>query len=97
MAGVSLTLEMRIKISLNQVFLDATTNQDTVEVEGRTVGECLRALVRMYPDLEARIFDTDGHLSALVSLHGNMLLPDQLDLQVADQDHLLILPLIYGG
>ncbi len=82
---------------LNQVFLDATANREIVQVEGRTVGECLKDLVRQYPELESRIFDPEQNLSALVIARGSMLLPNQLDLPVADEEELQVLPLIYGG
>ncbi len=88
---------MSVSIRLNQVFLDATANREIVQVEGRTVGECLKDLVRQYPELESRIFDPEQNLSALVIARGSMLLPNQLDLPVADEEELQVLPLIYGG
>jgi hypothetical protein len=88
---------MSITITLNEVFQDATGNQENIEVTGHTIKECLEYLTRLYPDLKGMLFDSSGQLSALVVFRGEMLLPNQLDLQVADAEEIRVLPLIYGG
>jgi hypothetical protein len=88
---------MSVTITLNQVFQDATANRENIEVTGHTIRECLDYLTHLYPDLKGMLFDSTGQLSALVVFRGEMLLPNQLDLPVADAEGILVLPLIYGG
>ena len=88
---------MSVTIKLNQVFQEATANRERVEVAGRTIRECLEYLTQLYPGVRRMVFDAGGQLSSLVIFRGEILLPNQLDLPVADNEELLLLPLIYGG
>ena len=48
-------LELTIKLSLHKTHRRYTDGKEIIEVEGKTVGECLTELVRKYPPLEKEI------------------------------------------
>ena len=47
---------MTIKISLHKTHRRYTDGKEIIEVEGTTVGECLKDLVKKYPPLDKEIF-----------------------------------------
>jgi len=71
----------------------------TVEVDGRTVGECLHAIEDQYPGFDAQVFDAEGKVHGFVRLfiNGEPLERDALDTQVSDSDTVEILAAIAGG
>ncbi len=88
---------MSITIKLSHVFHEFTNNQETIEVDGHTVQQCLDDLICTFPSIKGALFETDNALSALVVYHGHTMLQDQLDQPVEEPDEIFILPLIYGG
>ena len=70
------------------------------EVEGRTVDECLTALVFRYPELRASLLSEDGKLLLKWMLYVNgELLPSSASLSraVADGDTIGLFPVASGG
>jgi len=91
---------MSVKINIFYPHLQEFTNhQETVGVEGGTVGECLRHLVNQFPAIESGIFAKDGQLLNYVYLfiNGKATYPTDLDLPVNDGDELTIALLLAGG
>ena len=76
-----------------------TNNQETVGVNGSTVGECLGHLVKQFPGIEKGIFDKDGQLLTYVYLfiNGKATYPTDLAMPVSDGDELTIALLLAGG
>jgi molybdopterin converting factor small subunit len=74
-------------------------NREKLEVEGETVGECLYALVRLYPEAEKMLFDRSGQLARQVFVYVNAegLNKAELFEPVKDGDTLIIAVLITGG
>ena len=70
-----------------------------VAVEGRTVGQCLEALVRRYPDLKAVLFDEHGELQRNLEIYLNLesAYPDELLKPVQDGDQIHITVMLTGG
>ena len=70
-----------------------------VDVEGATVGECLRHLVGRYPGMEKALFDARGNLLNVVEVYLNMesAFPDELAKRVADGDDIHLTLMIAGG
>ena len=62
---------MSIKLKLDPVLSYYTNNQQSVEVNGNIVGECLDHLTRQYPDLKTVIFDEDGKLNSFIAVFIN--------------------------
>lgn len=87
--------EMKIKLSND--FQDFTNNQETLEVKGSTVKECLNNLIGLFPGLKGLLFDTGDALSVVLVLNGEAIISSDLDRPVSEQNEISILPLIYGG
>ena len=87
---------MSVKIKVSQVLRQFTKNQDTVEVNGGTVGECLDDLIRQFPDTKKWLFDKDGRSLALMLISGETIHQKELDRPVAGGDELHLV-LIFGG
>jgi molybdopterin converting factor small subunit len=70
-----------------------------VEVEGRTVGECLEALAARYPDLKPRLFSPKGGLPHGLNLfiNGESAFPGELSKLVRDGDRIHIAHVMVGG
>ena len=48
-----------------------TGGKDTLELDGRTVGELLTALVTQYGDLRRHLYNDDGRLRSFVNIYVN--------------------------
>jgi molybdopterin converting factor small subunit len=90
---------MGIKISIPWFFQRATGGAETVELEGNTVGDCLKGLVVRFPALETELFDKQGKLSPFIDIYldGRSVRSAGLDTPVANGDGLSILLLVDGG
>ena len=88
---------MSIKIKISQILRQFTKNQDTVEVNGSTVGECLDDLIRQFPDTKKWLFDKNGILLALILTNGETVYQKDLNRSVADGDELSLVLIVGGG
>lgn len=90
---------MSVKVNIHPFLSQHTDNQDVVEVNGRTVGQCLEQLVARYPDLRQWLFEKDGRLNRLVEIYVNAesSYPEELAKPVKQGDQLYILIIISGG
>jgi molybdopterin converting factor small subunit len=70
-----------------------------VEVDGGTVGACLRALVQLYPRLKEKIFTRNGRLpkGMNIFINGKSTGPRQLAEPVRDGDKVHIAYIVLGG
>jgi molybdopterin converting factor small subunit len=77
-----------------------TSDQGDVEVEGATVGEAMKDLVRRHPALERHLYADDGALRSFVNLFLNDEDVRHLGREatpIAAGDTLSIIPSIAGG
>jgi molybdopterin converting factor small subunit len=90
---------MSIKVHLYSSLQQYTGGHNQVDVDGRSVGECLRDLARQYPDIEPVLFDHNGRLHSIVfvSVNMNSVNPENLDRVVNETDELFIILIIAGG
>jgi sulfur-carrier protein len=90
---------MSVKINIHPFLSQHTNNQDVVEVNGSTVGQCLERLVARFPGLRPWLFEKDGKLNRLVEIYVNMesSYPEELAKPVKDGDELHIIVIISGG
>jgi molybdopterin converting factor small subunit len=88
-----------VKINIHPFLSQHTNNQDVVEVNGSTVGQCLEQLVARFPELRQWLFEKDGKLNRLVEIYVNMesSYPEELAKPVKDGDELHIIIIISGG
>jgi molybdopterin converting factor small subunit len=87
-----------IEISLHKTHRRYTDGKEIVEVKGKTVGECLKDLVRKYPPLDKEIFKA-GKLNALIEvyLNGASAYPDELSKPVTDGDKITLVYMLSSG
>jgi len=91
---------MSVKVNIFYPHLQQFThNQDVVNVNGNTVGECLGHLVKQFPEIEPGLFDKQGQLLNYVYLfiNGKATYPTDLAMPVNDGDELTIALLLAGG
>ncbi|MFC1932815.1 MoaD/ThiS family protein [Chloroflexota bacterium] len=90
---------MSVKININPFLSHLTNDQDVVEVNGSTVGQCLEQLVARFPELRNWLFEKDGKLNRLVDIYVNLesSYPAELAKPVKDGDELHIIVIISGG
>jgi molybdopterin converting factor small subunit len=79
-----------------QVYAD---EHETVEVEGNTIGECLKYLAGKYPEMEKELFDTRNRLFGFYDIYvnGKSSYPQGLEKQVRDGDEITIDMVLPGG
>jgi molybdopterin converting factor small subunit len=91
---------MSVKVNIYYPHMQQfTNNQQVVNVDGNTVGECLGHLVKQFPGIEKGIFDKQGQLLNYVYLfiNGKASYPTDLAMPVKDGDELAIALLLAGG
>ena len=73
---------------------------ETVAVEGTTVGDVITNLRETYPSLGEQITDDEGNVRRFVNLFANdedIRFLDELETEVSDGDEVSIVPAIAGG
>src|SRR5436190_7667426 len=74
--------------------------QESVEVEGRTVGDALQRLVGQYSDLRRHLYNDDGRLRSFVNIYVNdedIRHLDREQTQLSAGDAMSIVPSVAGG
>lgn len=60
---------MGVTIKMTGLLREYTKSRGIIEVNGRTVGECLDDLIRQYPDTIKWLFDRNGVLLVLIRIN----------------------------
>ncbi len=70
-----------------------------LDVEGKTVGECIKTILKQYPAVEKTLFNKNGRLKpyAVILVNGKDTAPNELAYPVADGDSLSVLVMLSGG
>ena len=70
-----------------------------VEVEGKTVRDCLDRLIEQFPALKEILFDKKGRLLNIMEVYVNMesAYPEELAKKVKDGDEIHITMMLAGG
>ena len=90
---------MSVRINL-PVFLQAfTDDKETMDVEGRNVGECLGVLMKVHPGVKKMLVDDKGKLHSYVGIYinGQDAFPDEMAKPVKDGDEIHVLYALGGG
>ena len=89
---------MSIKVNIHPSLQHITDNREIVEVDGSTVGECLKNLVAEYPGLDEFLYE-GNKLSKYIDIFVNdeSAYPEELAKAVKNGDELHILMQIAGG
>lgn len=90
---------LNIRVNIPQFLQSYTDNVKTAWVEGNTIGECIKALVRQFPELSKELLDRNGNLHSYFTIWVNQegTNATELTLLLKDGDELDILPVIIGG
>lgn len=94
---------MSVKIVIPSNLQVFANNTEVVDVEGKTVGECLNNLIKKFPKVNKVLFDDEGELfnygltSVIVYVNKEDIYPDGLAKPVKDGDEIHILYVISGG
>jgi molybdopterin converting factor small subunit len=88
-----------IQVHIHKTHRQHTNGKEAVEVEGKTVGECLKHLVGQFPDMEKELFGKKGDLRNLIEIYINMesAYPNELAKPVKDGDEIYITFMLAGG
>ena len=90
---------MSVKINVHKTHRQYTDGLEVVEVNGKTVGECLEDLVTRYHAMKNALFDGKGKLQNVVEIYINMdsAYPNELAKPVRDGDVIYITVMLAGG
>jgi hypothetical protein len=92
---------MSVKVHLHKTHRRFTAELGTIEVEGRTVGECLNALVERFPDLQPALFQGNAtqRLRNNIEIYLNLesTYPDELAKPTRTGDEIHIAVMLAGG
>jgi molybdopterin converting factor small subunit len=91
--------EVAVKVNLHVTLRQFTNGQEMIEAEGKTIGECLRNVVKKYPAMESSIFGKNGKLSNVVEIYLNLqsAYPNELAKPVRDGDEIHVTMMLAGG
>ena len=90
---------MHAEILIPQILKHLINGIDTVNVTGRTIGECLNDLVSQFPQLRTRLFKSNNELADYyeVFINGKSAYPNELLKPVNDGDRIVVVNIIEGG
>ena len=90
---------MAVKINIPWFLQQASNGIAVTEVQGETVGDCLKSLIERFPRLGKELFDERGRLAPHVDIYANgqSTHAEGLVKPVKDNDELSILFIIGGG
>ena len=90
---------MSIRIHIHATHRQFTNGQEVVEVEGKTVGECLNHLIQQFPGMEKAIFVRKDKLHNIVEVYINhtSVHPNELVKPVKDGDEIHLIIMLAGG
>jgi len=91
---------MSIQVSIPTPLRNLTENQDTVDIDGTTVGELIDNLEKKFPGIGERLLDAQGNVRRFVNIYVNgediRFLQDKAT-PVKASDEISIVPAIAGG
>lgn len=88
---------MSVKIEVSSFLRPFTGNNDTVEVSGTTVRDCLDALAINYPEIQEWLFDRTGVPKTIIVVNRKIIPPNNLNVAVFDDDEISIIMPLGGG
>jgi molybdopterin converting factor small subunit len=90
---------MSINLVVPSYLLQYTDNNEEIEVDGGTVDECLKYLVRQYPPIRDILYDKNGKLHSYVGIYvnGEDIYPDEQGRAVRNGDKINVIYMITGG
>lgn len=70
-----------------------------VEVTGNTVGECLKELIKLHPQIKEKLFDKNGKIKGYIDIlvNSKSAYPDELSYPVKEGDVINLIVFLAGG
>lgn len=83
---------MGVTVKIGPILYQYTDDRGIVEVEGRTVAECLDNLAKEFPGIEKALFSNNGKLLHYVGIwiNGEDSYPEELAKPVKDGDEIYV-------
>jgi molybdopterin converting factor small subunit len=90
---------MSVTINMHKTHRRHVDGLSSVQVEGKTVGQCLEQLVAQYPALKEPLFEKRGKLRNTIEIYVNLesAYPEELAKPVTDGDEVYITVMLAGG
>jgi len=90
---------MAVEINIPPVLQALVNGINRIDVNGATIGECLKELVQKYPVLKPKLFDKRGNLPKGINIfiNGESVYPALLSKPVHDGDKIHIYNIVLGG
>ena len=90
---------MSVKVTISSLLKKLTDGQETVEVSGHTLLECLQGVESKIPEIRKWVYDKEGKLRPQIwfFVNGEKLNADELTRTLNDGDEVSILLAISGG
>jgi molybdopterin synthase sulfur carrier subunit len=91
---------MAIKVLIPTPLRNLTKEQDTVEANGKTIGDLIADLEKRHPGLKERLCDDKGEIRRFVNVYLNqedIRFKEGRQTAVKDGDEVSIVPAIAGG
>lgn len=90
---------MAIEINIPPVLQALAGDVKQIETTGSTVGECLNALAKKYPQMKSRLLNKQGKLVNGINIfvNGENAYPEPLARPVRDGDNIHIAFIVLGG
>jgi sulfur-carrier protein len=88
---------MSVKVHLHPYLTEGTEAQ--VELEGKTVGECIKGLVARFPAMQTKLFAKPDKLHGYIEIlvNAQTTFPKELAYPLKDGDEVTILVFLSGG
>jgi hypothetical protein len=90
---------MSIRIRLSELLREYTLSQGIVEVNGDTILDCIKDLIRQYPGAGKWLFDSEGRLLVLITINQEnfKITRERLNDKVKDGDEIFLYMSLGGG
>jgi molybdopterin converting factor small subunit len=90
---------MSVQVELSSMFGLYTENKLNIDVQGKTIKECLQDLVRQFPDLKKVLLNKEGDLQSTYEyfVNGESSYPRDMNKTLKDGDKLNVVYVIHGG
>ena len=90
---------MAVTIHIPLIYRYLSNDVETLQVEGKTVGECFHQLIKSFPQMRNAIFNEKGELQNLLEifLNSKSAYPDELAHPTKDGDEIYITTILSGG
>jgi molybdopterin converting factor small subunit len=90
---------LSVQVEIPPFLQDLTKGVTAASVNGNTVGECMAAFFRQFPQIKEFLTERNGELKGYIGiyLNGKSAYPKELDKPVKDGDTIYVFNIITGG